>query len=792
MARSALAAAANARTAAGPASARPARAAPLLASRAPALGARLPSPAAGLHRAPVALLQQQHFHRGAGMKPVAAASTDDVSTEETFEYQAEVDRLMDLIVNSLYSNREVFLRELVSNASDALDKARFVALTKPEILKEKEELEIYIQGDAETKTLTITDSGIGMTKAELMDSLGTIARSGTAKFAQAVKESKGDANLIGKFGVGFYSSFLVADRVTVQTKSVDDDTQWVWESTVGSTNFSIKPDTGEPLGRGTRITLHLKEDSEELANENKLAGLLKTYSEFISFPIKLFKTDSVRKDVVDEEATAEAREKAKKEAEEKGEEAAEVQPVMKTVYEDEKKFMVQNDNKPLWVRSAKDVKDEEYDEFFKTTFKEFMPPLAKNHFNVEGTIEFSGILFVPGMAPFEQDQMNTKSRNMKLYVRRVFISDQFDEDLMPRYLSFMKGIIDSSDLPLNVSREILQENRVVRLIKKQLVKRTLDTLKQLSSAEDQSKYNTFFEAFGRNLKLGLIEDKDNSKVLADLVRFHSSKSGDDKISLAKYVEGMKENQKAIYFMAAENKAQAEAAPFVEDLVKRGYEVLFLTEPIDEVAVTNLGKYNDMDLLDVSKEDLALEETEEEKAALEKAAKELEGTLGWMKDTLGDKVEKVVVSKRLRDSPCILVTSKMGWSANMERIMKTQAMGDNRAMEYMKGRKIMEVNAESPVIQSIKERHAADPSSVVATDMVKLMYETALITSGFAVESPKDYAGRVYEMMANMSATSENVTAPQPTEPAPSAEEKREEVTPEVVEGESSGGDPWKK
>eukprot|EP00193_Tetraselmis_chui_P017455 CAMPEP_0177787150 /NCGR_PEP_ID=MMETSP0491_2-20121128/21318_1 /TAXON_ID=63592 /ORGANISM="Tetraselmis chuii, Strain PLY429" /LENGTH=785 /DNA_ID=CAMNT_0019308439 /DNA_START=138 /DNA_END=2495 /DNA_ORIENTATION=+ len=785
MARSAVAAA-NVRAAAGPAqrTTAPVRALNLLGARAPALSSRVPASA---FRASAAL--QQPFHRGAAVRPLAAAAAED-ATSETFEYQAEVDRLMDLIVNSLYSNREVFLRELVSNASDALDKARFVALTNPEILKEKEELEIYIQGNPEAKTLTITDSGIGMTKAELLESLGTIAKSGTAKFAAAVKEAKGDANLIGKFGVGFYSSFLVADRVTVQTKSVEDETQWVWESTVGSTNFSVKPDTsGEPLGRGTRITLHLKEDSEELADENKLSNLLKTYSEFISFPIKLFKTDSIRKEVVDEDKTAEAREKAKKEAEEKGEEAAEVEPVMKTVYEDEKKYMVQNDNKPLWVRSPKDVKEDEYNEFFKTTFKDFMPPLAKNHFSVEGTIEFSGILFVPGMAPFEQESMNSKSRNMKLYVRRVFISDQFDEDLMPRYLSFMKGIIDSSDLPLNVSREILQENRIVRLIKKQLVKRTLDTLKQLSSDEDQSKYNTFFEAFGRNLKLGLIEDKDNTKILADLVRFHSSKSGDDKISFQKYVEGMKEGQKAIYFMAAENKAQAEAAPFVEDLVKRGYEVLYLTEPIDEVAVTNMGKYGDFDLLDVSKEDLELEETEEEKKAMEALSKELEPTLGWMKDTLGDKVEKVVVSKRLNDSPCILVTSKMGWSANMERIMKTQAMGDNRAMEYMKGRKIMEVNPNSPVIKSLKERHSSNKDSAVASDMVKLMYETALITSGFAVDSPKAYAGRVYEMMANMSATSENVTATQSTD----AEDlsARETVTPEVVEDGKGGADPWK-
>eukprot|EP00192_Tetraselmis_astigmatica_P006915 CAMPEP_0117671480 /NCGR_PEP_ID=MMETSP0804-20121206/13356_1 /TAXON_ID=1074897 /ORGANISM="Tetraselmis astigmatica, Strain CCMP880" /LENGTH=790 /DNA_ID=CAMNT_0005479943 /DNA_START=52 /DNA_END=2424 /DNA_ORIENTATION=+ len=785
-ARSAVPLAANARANSAPA--KRASAAPALLSAAGRTLPQLGGHSATGHKhaaatAPFGGLRP--FHRST-LKPLAAASAE---AAETFEYTAEVDRLMDLIVNSLYSNREVFLRELVSNASDALDKARFVGLTKPEILAGKEELEITIVGDPEAKTLTITDSGIGMTKAELMESLGTIARSGTAKFAQAVKESKGDANLIGKFGVGFYSSFLVADKVSVATKSADDNTQWVWESEVGSTKFSVKEDDGEPLVRGTRITLHLKEDCEEMADESKLQALLKTYSEFISFPIKLWKTESIASEVVDEEKTKEAQEAADKEAEEKGEEKKAVDPIMKTDYEDVKKFVVQNDNKPLWVRSPREVTDEEYNEFFRTTFKEFMPPLAKNHFNVEGTIEFSGILFVPGMAPFEQESMTAKSRNMKLYVRRVFISDQFDEDLMPRYLSFMKGIIDSSDLPLNVSREILQENRVVRVIKKQLVKRTLDTLKDLSAREDQTDYNTFFDAFGRNLKLGVIEDQDNKETLAGLLRFYSSKSGDDKISLEKYAEGKKENQKVIYYMAADSKDAAASAPFVEDLVNRGYEVLYLTEPIDEVCVTNLAKFKDMQMVDVSKEDLELEETEEEKAATEAAAKEFEPMLGWMKETLGDKVEKVVISKRLRDSPCILVTSKFGWSANMERIMKTQAMGDNRAMEYMKGRKIMELNPDSPVVKSLKARFEANKDGAVGSDMVKLLYETALITSGFQVESPKTYAERVYEMMANMSADSETVTKSPSAdidEPVPSTET----ITPEVVDDSSS--DPWKK
>lgn len=729
---------------------------------------------------------------------VASAATAE-APEETFQYQAEVDRLMDMIVNSLYSNRDVFLRELISNASDALDKIRFLGLSDASALAAGNDLEIRVRADPDAKTIIIEDTGVGMTRDDILSSLGTIARSGTAKFAEAVREGKGDANLIGQFGVGFYSSFLVADRVVVQSRNHADDKQWRWEASAGSHEFKIREDTdGEQLARGTRVTLHLKEDAAEYADDKKLGALIKQYSEFIAFPIKLWAKRTESEQVEDAEATAEAKKKAEEEAKEKGEEPKPVDPVMKTEQKEVQDWAVQNDNKPLWTRSPREVKKEEYDEFFKLTFKEFLEPLASAHFNVEGTIEFRALLFVPGMAPFEQQDWMAKSRSIRLYVKRVFISDEFDEALMPRYLNFVKGIVDSSDLPLNVSREILQESRVVRVIRKQLVKRSLDLVKEIAErpADDKGKrdYDTFYEAFGRNLKMGVIEDTANQGALAPLLRFQSSKSGEDMTSLAEYVSRMKEGQAGIYYMCADSKAAAEAAPFTEQLVRKGYEVLYLTEAIDEVVFTNLATFDGKQLVDVSREGLELDADEENKA--EEAEKELKPLMDFVKSTLGEKIERVEVSRRLSDSPVALVTSKFGWTANMERIMKSQTMADSRAMEYMKGRRIMEINPESPVIAALKSQFEADPAGAAAKATAELLYETALVTSGFNVESPKDFASRIYSLIAAGKVGSDSAPASDQAAGSGSSggssdsASKREEVTPEVMaDGDSS--DPWR-
>lgn len=696
----------------------------------------------------------QSFASGSGLGwrrnsfQVRAAATEG---EETFTYQAEVDRLMDMIVNSLYSNRDVFLRELVSNASDALDKVRLLALQDPDQYKTGSELEIRIKSDKESKTVVIEDTGVGMTKEELLSSLGTIARSGTAKFMEAMKE-QGDANLIGQFGVGFYSAFLVADRVTVQTKSNADSSQWCWESSAGSHSYTIKEEAAD-IKRGTRITLHLKDDAEEMADSTKLSSLIKQYSEFISFPIKLWSSKQNPKEVKDEDATKKKQEEADEAAKKDGKEAADpVEPVMKTEWETTQEWEVQNDNKPLWTRPAREVSKEEYASFFKSTFREFVDPLDQIHFNVEGTIEFSSLLFIPGMAPFDQQDAMKKSRNIRLYVKRVFISDEFDEDLMPRYLNFVKGVVDSADLPLNVSREILQESRVVRAIKRQLVKRTLDAL--VSMAERSPKkdekddkvddYSTFWEAFGRNLKLGVLEDDANRATLAKLLRFPSSGSSDGLTSLEDYVGRKKEGQEAIYYLAADSKAAAESSPYVESLTSKGFEVLYLTEPIDEIALTNLAEFEGMTLTDVTKEDLSLGDTEEDKKALEKQAEELKQLTDYMKKVLGDNIEKVTVTNRLTDTPAVVVASKFGWSANMERIMKAQALGDAKAAEYMKGRRSMEINPTHPIIKSLAEKVSLD--SAVVKEQISLLYDAALLTGGYPIESPKAFADRIYSIM----------------------------------------------
>ena len=711
-------------------------------------------------------------------KPAAAEG-------ETFEYQAEVNRLLDLIVNSLYSNRDVFLRELVSNASDALDKLRFLSVSDPSMMESQGDMKIQIKGDPVAKTLTIEDTGIGMTREDLVSSLGTIARSGTAKFMELLQSKSEGENLIGKFGVGFYSAFLVADKITVTTKNNADDKTWTWESEINQSSYSIREggDDAGTLKRGTRIVLHLKEGAEEFAEDTKLTNLVKTYSEFISFPIEVFAKKSVPKEVEDVDATAQATEeynKRKIAAEATGEEFTEEapKPVMKTEYDDVQEYAVQNNDKPIWVRAPKDVEKASYDEFFKSTFKEFLDPLAYNHFAVEGDIEFRSILYVPGMAPFEQQDMMARSKAIKLYVRRVFISDEFDDSLLPRYLTFVRGVVDSNDLPLNVSREILQESRVVRVMRKRLIRKTLDMLKEISK-RDNDDYATFWDAFGRNLKLGVIEDTANRDALAPLLRFESSSTEKGKhVGLDTYVENMKEGQSSIYYVAADTREAAENSPFLEQLTKKGFEVLFLIDPIDEVAMTNLAQYKEKTLVDISKEDLDLgEEDEAEAAKTKEIEEEYKSLTDWMQGELLGKVEKVTVSKRLTDTPCVLVTSKFGWSANMERIMKAQAMGDSRASEYMKGKKTMEINPTSPVILDLKAKQAAGDAGASAT--AALLFDTALLTSGFNIYQPAEFAAKIFALM-DKAVDAAPAPAAEKQEKKDDDEPKAEAVDAEVV------------
>ncbi|PIN12831.1 Molecular chaperone (HSP90 family) [Handroanthus impetiginosus] len=633
------------------------------------------------------------------------------SAGETLEYQAEVSRLMDLIVHSLYSHKEVFLRELVSNASDALDKLRFLSVTEPTLLGDAGELEIRIKSDSENGTITITDTGIGMTKEELVDCLGTIAQSGTSRFLKALKENKdlgADNSLIGQFGVGFYSAFLVAEKVVVTTKSPRSDKQYVWEAQADSSSYLIREeaDPNKFLGRGTQITLYLKEDDKyEYSEPRKIQNLVKNYSQFVSFPIYTWQEKSRTVEVEEEEEP--------KEGEEQPE--GEKKKTKKTKTEKYWDWELANETKPIWMHNPKEVEKEQYHEFYKNTFNEFLDPLAHTHFTTEGEVEFRSVLYIPGMAPLNnEDVISPKTKNIRLYVKRVFISDDFDGEL-------------------------------VRIMRKRLVRKTFDMIQDLSESENKEDYKKFWENFGKFLKLGCIEDTGNHKRITPLFRFFSSKSEEELISLDDYVENMGENQKAIYYLATDSLKSAKSAPFLEKLVQKGIEVLYLIEPIDEVAIQNLQTYKEKKFVDISKEDLELGDDDEVK---ERESKQEYNLLcDWIKQQLGDQVAKVQISKRLSSSPCVLVSGKFGWSANMERLMRAQTLGDTTSLEFMRGRRILEINPDHPIIKDLNAacKNAAD--STDAKRAVELLYETALISSGFTPDSPAELGNKIYEMMA---------------------------------------------
>lgn len=743
---------------------------------------------------------------GAGQPSVFTENPD----AEKFTFQAEVTRLMDIIINSLYSNRDVFLRELISNASDALDKLRFLALSEPKRLENPEVsgLDIRIRMNRDARTLEISDTGVGMTRDDLIKNLGTIAKSGTAAFLKKAAEAKDGSNLIGQFGVGFYSAYLVSDRVTVTSKH-DDDKQYVWESGAEQT-FTIYEDTsGESLGRGTKITLHLKEDAVEFLEDEKLKTLIKKYSQFINFPIYLEIEESVEVEIKDEEADQEKIEEEpstddkpsedkisdeKSIGEEEGDDDIKVEDEddkkdeeeakPKTRTEKRKKWSLINEQKPIWTRDSSEISDEEYNDFYDGISKLPGKPLARSHFKGEGDIEFKSILYIPDRPPvgLYSGNVDEEKDAIRLYVRRVLVTDKFEYALLPRYLGFLVGIVDSDDIPINVSREMLQESKTLDMIKRKLVRKALEMIKSLNKvdvdkAEDneneedkedeakedsdkkedepekkkKSKYVDFWVKFGKSIKLGVIEDKPNRSRLAKLLRFRSSKTNTDDsydwASLDDYMNRMKKDQEFIYFHSGNDIESVKSSPFMEKIVAKDYEVIYLTEPIDEHMIMQLPDYEGSKFMSISKDNFKFGEKDQEVEDKKNKAlrKKFRPLTKLLKERLGEKVSKVKLSTRLSSSVCVVSTDQYGYSARMEIIMKAQAFADPESFSYMTPKsKIMELNPNHPVVKEMLAMAERGNEEDRVTEMGHLIYDTALIESGFLMNENTAYAKRMYK------------------------------------------------
>lgn len=645
--------------------------------------------------------------------------------KQTLGFETEVKHLLHLMIHSLYSNKEIFLRELISNSSDAADKLRFEALSNDGLYEGDSELKIRLDIDKENRTITISDNGIGMSRDEVKEHIGTIAKSGTKQFFEKLTgEQAKDSELIGQFGVGFYSAFIVADKVTLTTRKAGADKNEAtrWESS-GEGDYTLETIT--KAQRGTEIVLHLKDGEDEFLDGFRLRGIVRKFSDHISIPIVMTKEvtptyeEDEEKDGEDTETKADAK--------------------SETVLEDE----TINSASALWTKARQDIKDEDYSEFYKHVSHDWQDPLVHVHSKVEGTNEFTLLLYVPSRAPFDLWDRNTK-HGVKLYVRKIFIMDDA-EQLMPRYLRFIRGIVDASSLPLNVSREILQQSKQLNTIKSGAVKKVLGMLEGVAKNEPE-KYENFWAEFGQVLKEGPIEDHGNKERIAKLLRFASTKSDTDKqeVALEDYVSRMQEGQDNIYYVTAESFAAAKNSPHLEIFRKKGIEVLLLSDRVDEWLVSHLDEFDGKHLQSVAKGDLDLEKTEDEtvKKEREETAKDFESVITQIKDVLGDKVSEVKLSHRLTESPACLVADVYGMSLNMERIMKEAGQG----MDFGMGKKpIFEINPDHALIARLK----VEQDDARFADLTHILFDQAILSEGGQLEDPSAFVHKLNGLLQGL-------------------------------------------
>lgn len=736
-----------------------------------------------------------------------------VRAEEVHSFSADVAKMLHIIVHSLYQNPEIFLRELISNSADALTKYRLHSLSTGQVSDIPYEVKITL--DKEKRTISILDTGVGMTKQELMDNLGSLGASGTKKFLEQMAQGAQSSKLIGQFGVGFYSVFLVGDSVKVSSKHDNSTEQWVWESNADGTYKTYEDPRETKIQRGTEIIIELKQDAEQYTEFDTVKKIVQKYSEFIDFPIYIQKctTEKVKKPK-DEKKEEEEKSEDEKSEDKKEEQEEEEEEVTKCDWEHI------NEQKPIWLRNPSEVSEDDYNNFYKAISKDSEKPLLYSHFSAEGEVEFKSILFIPGKAPANlHDPGQGLMNNIRLYVRRVFITDEF-KDLLPRYLNFIKGVVDSDDLPLNVSREILQENRLLKVIRKRLTRKALSLLTEMvdedkkadekeeeekkedekkeddttdeekkddeeKTEKDQekkaaekkdAKYGKFWEEFGKSLRLGVIEDASNRARLTKLLRYKSSKSEGKFVSLEEYVARMHEKQKGIFYLTGESVEKIEASPLIERALAEEVEVLYMVDAIDEYVVGHITEFNTHKLINLAKAVKLRDESDKEKKIDGRRQAAWEPFLKWAKEALGNKVEKVTLSKRLGKSPAIVVSPEYGVTAQMEKIMKAQALATGASQQA--ARRILELNPKHSIVDELRRRFKENEKDERLVERLVLLFDVGSLQSGFELDDLKSFSSRLFKSLKNDLNLDEDIVDEDEYPALPEESEKEEEESAE--------------